>query len=437
MQKICIINKNINKQTKSNKEDKIKKGKVVIVMSLLMLMFNLVLNNVSALDDNEYFGVYNVYSFDDSYRYIKYQDRPQRIHEYYYIDKKSNILPAYCLSLGLKGAETVEGGYSVNASEFLGDEVVNNIILSGYPYKTVEELGVANESEARYATQFAVWIKICNLDINAIEPMEYGYQRVVDAINKIYNDGINFNLNYTNGVKITEIKKEGIIDEVDKSYYSKTYELEYGDNILDINLNITGISSYIITDNNNNKIDNIVGNKKIKILFPRSGNKGDINCKIDVNCSYKEKAMMFAKPDISEMQEVSLTLLPVNYKNMSLSFNEKGVSTKLIITKKDKTSDSVFIPNVKFSVYDINNQLLGNYVTDDKGQINIDIESNLKIFKDTTLVIKETEVPYPYVIEENTSQQVVDIKVGETKNVEFKNKKVEEKKKVELPKTGC
>lgn len=437
MQKICIINKNRNEQTKSNKEDKIKKGKVVIVMSLLMLMFNLVLNNVSAVDDNEYFGVYNVYSFVDSYRYIRYQDRPQRIHEYYYIDKNSNILPAYCLSLGLKGAETVDGGYSVNASEFLGDEVVNNIILSGYPYKTVEELGVANESEARYATQFAVWIKICNLDINAIEPMEYGYQRVVDAINKIYNDGINFNLNYTNGVKITEIKKEGIIDEVDKSYYSKTYELEYGDNILDINLNITGISSYIITDNNNNKIDNIVGNKKIKILFPRSGNIGDINCKIDVNCSYKEKAMMFATPDISEMQEVSLTLLPVNYKNMSLSFNEKGVITKLIITKKDKTNDNVFIPNVKFSVYDINNQLLGNYVTDDKGKINIDIESDLKIFKDTTLVIKETEVPYPYVIEENTSQQVVDIKVGETKNVEFKNKKAEEKKKVELPKTGC
>ena len=84
------------------------------------------------------------------------------------------------MNLGADGAETVEGGYDVNASEYLNDITVNNIILNGYPYKTVSELNVDNESEARYATQFAIWIKLNNLDIDYLR-----FQMLIDNFIKI------------------------------------------------------------------------------------------------------------------------------------------------------------------------------------------------------------------------------------------------------------
>lgn len=436
MQKICIINKSSNKSKDNIIKNKSKgKKKIVVVMALFMIFLNMTLNKTYANDFDE-FGKYHVYSYSDSNRYIKYQERPQRIHEYYYINSSSKQLPAYCMNLGLNGAETVEGGYDVDVSKYLDDVIVNNIILNGYPYKTVEELGLANESEARYATQFALWIKLNNLDINQITPMESEYIRVVNAIKNIYYNGINSQMIYTSGVKVEEVKNETQVDSLDESYYSKLYKLEYGENILDINLNINGIKDYIIADEKNNKIDKIVGNKAIKILFPRNSNEGDLNFTLNITSKYKESAVLFAKSSVNGMQDLSLTLEPIKENNINLISEVKEVKTKLTITKKDADNENICIPNVKFDIYDSQDNILGSFVTDKDGKINIDVEKDLKVYKNSKIKIKEMEVPYPYIIDLENSTKIIELKVGNETNVEFRNNKIEEKIKVELPKTG-
>ena len=131
MQKICIINKSSNKSKDNIIKNKSKgKKKIVVVMALFMIFLNMTLNKTYANDFDE-LGKYHVYSYSDSNRYIKYQERPQRIHEYYYINSSSKQLPAYCMNLGLNGAETVEGGYDVDVSKYLDDVIVNNIIPNG------------------------------------------------------------------------------------------------------------------------------------------------------------------------------------------------------------------------------------------------------------------------------------------------------------------
>lgn len=437
MQKICIINKtksSLNKNIITNKS-KVKR-KFILVMNLFMIILSLSCNIILAADNIENFGTYRVYSYTNSNRYIKYKNVPQRIHEYYYLDDNSKELPAYCMNLGLNGAETVEGGYNVNANEYLSDITVNNIILNGYPYKTVDELKLANESEARYATQFALWIKLNNLDINQIIPMEDTNQRVVDAIKNIYYNGVNSSLNYSNGVSIKEIKRDSILDDKDKKYYSKTYELEYGDNILDINLKIEGINDYIITNENNEEINNIVGKTRIKILFPRKSNLDNINCNITVNCKYKETAILFAKSQVSGMQDLSLTLYPIKEKITNLNFKTESIKTKLIVIKKDAKDNNIVIPNVKFNIYDVNDVFIGDFVTDSNGIIDINIEKDLNIYNDTKIKIKEVNVPYPYIIDDENSVKIIEIKVGNTNKVEFKNERIKEKIMVELPKTG-
>ena len=436
MQKICIINKSSNKSKDNIIKNKSKgKKKIVVVMALFMIFLNMTLNKTYANDFDE-FGKYHVYSYNYSNRYIKYQERPQRIHEYYYINSSSKQLPAYCMNLGLNGAETVEGGYDVDVSKYLDDTIVNNIILNGYPYKTVEELGLANESEARYATQFALWIKLNNLDINQITPMESEYIRVVNAIKNIYYNGINSQMIYTSGVKVEEVKNETPVDSLDESYYSKLYKLEYGENILDINLSINGIKDYIIADEKNNKIDKIVGNKAIKILFPRNSNEGDLNFTLNITSKYKESAVLFAKSSVNGMQDLSLTLEPIKENNINLISEVKEVKTKLTITKKDADNENICIPNVKFDIYDSQDNILGSFVTDKDGKINIDVEKDLKIYKNSKIKIKEVDVPYPYIIDLENSTKIIELKVGNETNVEFRNKKIEEKIKVELPKTG-
>lgn len=436
MQKICIINKSSNKSKDNIIKNKSKgKKKIVVVMALFMMLLNMTLNKTYANDFDE-FGKYHVYSYNESNRYIKYQERPQRIHEYYYINSSSKQLPAYCMNLGLNGAETVEGGYDVDVSKYLDDVIVNNIILNGYPYKTVEELGLANESEARYATQFALWIKLNNLDINQITPMESEYIRIVNAIKNIYYNGINSQMIYTNGVKVEEVESETPVDNLDESYYSKLYKLEYGENILDINLNINGIKDYIITDEKNNKIDKIVGNKTIKVLFPRNSNEGDFNFTLNVISKYKQSAVLFAKSSVNGMQDLSLTLEPIKENNINLISEVKEVKTKLTITKKDADNENICIPNVKFNIYDSEDNILGSFVTDKDGKIDIYVEKDLKIYKNSKIKIKEVEVPYPYIIDLENSTKTIELKVGTEANVEFRNNKIEEKIKVELPKTG-
>ncbi len=437
MQKICIINKSRNKTNENSilKNKKTKKIKVVLVAAILMMIVNIPINVIFA-EENNNFSDYHIYSYESSNRYIKYQGRPQRIYEYYYINKEQKQLPAYCMNLGLNGAETVEGGYDVNASEYVSDSIDNNIILNGYPYKSVEELKVANESEARYATQFALWVKRSNLDINQISPMEDSYLRVVNAIKQIYNNGISNFLNYTNGVQITEVKKDSILDDIDSSFYSKIYELNYGDNILDININVEGINDYTIVDENNNKIDNITKYKKIKILFPRKSNLENAECKINISSSFKENAVLFAKTKVAGMQDMSLSLEPIKKTDQDIKFKLETLKTKLEILKKDAEDGNILIPNVKFNIYDLDNKLLGTFITDSYGKINIDVESNLKIFKNSKIKIEEVEVPYPYVIDKDNNTKIIDLKVGDSVKVEFKNNKIKEIPKVELPKTG-
>ena len=79
-----------------------------------------------------------------------------------------------------------------------------------------------------------------------------------------------------------------------------------------------------------------------------------------------------------------------------------------------------------FVSLDIENFYLDYYING----ISKEVLENIKV------KIQEVEVPYPYIIDKQNSEKVVDLKVGCTTSVEFKNDKIEEKEKIELPKTG-
>ena len=80
-----------------------------------------------------------------------------RITEYVVYNKNGKEYPAYCLNVEKKGVNSTSG-YAVNVSDKLYDTNVWRTILFGYPYKSLAELGVANEQEAFTATKQAIYV---------------------------------------------------------------------------------------------------------------------------------------------------------------------------------------------------------------------------------------------------------------------------------------
>ncbi|HDR7624466.1 TPA: thioester domain-containing protein, partial [Bacillus mycoides] len=93
------------------------------------------------------------------------------------IIKNSSGQIAYCLTLGLKspnGEDLPEMGKT--------DNVVYRVLLNGFPQKSVEQLGVANQNEAHYATQLAVWNALGQLDVNELKHANKNVEKAAKAI---------------------------------------------------------------------------------------------------------------------------------------------------------------------------------------------------------------------------------------------------------------
>ncbi|MED3152467.1 thioester domain-containing protein, partial [Bacillus thuringiensis] len=91
--------------------------------------------------------------------------------------KNSSGQIAYCLTLGLKspnGEDLPEMGKT--------DNVVYRVLLNGFPQKSVQQLGVANQNEAHYATQLAVWNALGQLDVNELKHENKNVEKAAKAI---------------------------------------------------------------------------------------------------------------------------------------------------------------------------------------------------------------------------------------------------------------
>ena len=87
----------------------------------------------------------------------------EKIPDYSFVTYQMNgkEYPVYCLNNELTGV--IEGNeYPVRITGRLENELAWRVIINGYPYKTPEELGVANEIEAFVATKNAVNIVLNN-----------------------------------------------------------------------------------------------------------------------------------------------------------------------------------------------------------------------------------------------------------------------------------
>lgn len=411
------MNKNIIKKTR----------RIAIVVALLIMNLLTLGNSIYAAS----FSEINTYSIGDCGALLTYQGaQVQAI----YIESNQNgvAYPAYCMDRTKPGAE--KGSYNVTTQNTLQDIGLWRIIINGYPYKSLGELGVANQWEAFTATKQAVYCYIHG------KRLEYFGSIGTEAGNRTLNA---LRMILTNAANSTETKVSSTItinrvtdkwgqDAKDKNYVSKTYKATANAKMLkytiELNradgLNMGGIK---ITDENNNEKKEFYPNENFKVLVPIKDMKETTSFNLSVQAKVKTKPVYYGKTQKAGTQDYAITTNPYEDGTGVITEEYDKNETKLIILKKDQDNGNK-LENVEFELLNENKET---------------IYTDLKTGKDGKIVI-ENLVPGVYYLKETNPTdgyeaypELIEIKLdlNQEMTVTVNNKK-EEKPKVETNKTA-
>lgn len=422
-------NKNkIKTKAKNERKSKLlgKVGKILIPVMLIifnMLSFMSVVNaqNINSAD---------IYSVGDCGNLLTYKGLPVKV-SYVEYTKDGLHYPAYCMDKTKPGAET--NPYTVSVYEVVQDVGLWKRIINGYPYKTIEELGVNNKEEAFTATKQAVY---CYIHGN--NPDDYGAigeagQRTLNAMKNIINNANNSNeTKISSTITINRSENEWKQDEIEKDYVSKTYSVKAGANIGNYKValskeNAQDLGGIKLTDKNNQEKSEFNPNEQFKILIPIKNMNEKGQLKIKVEAQVKTKPVLYGMAPNSGYQDYALTA--GSYEDGTGEINEEYYKneTKIIIIKKDQ-QDGNLLQGVEFELLNENKETLYTGLkTNEEGKIII------KNLIPGTYYIKETKTIDGYEIYEQPIR--VEIELNQEISVTVNNKK-EEKPQIEKTKSS-
>ena len=149
--------------------------------------------------------------------------------------------------------------YSVSVNEAITDVNLWRIIINGYPYKSIQELGCNNKQEAFTATKQAIYCYIHGNNPNDYQAIGEAGQRTLNALNKILQDAKNSKeTQISNNIKINREADTFKVDNINKECVSKIYSIEAGTTITNYKVSLSAEKNQLpeeikITDLNNNE----------------------------------------------------------------------------------------------------------------------------------------------------------------------------------------
>lgn len=399
---------------------------ILCIISLLALNFLNFINSVKAVS----LGEVNIHSAGDCGSLLKYRGIVVKVAYAQYI-QDGKAFPAYCLDKTKSG---VEGNfqYNVTVEDSIKDVGIWRVIINGYPYKTIEELGVANKEEAFTATKQALYCYIHGNQLSDYEPIGEAGKRTLDAMYKIVNSAnSSTETQVSTNIVINKNDTQWKQDDKEKEYISKTYSITAPTNIDNYKVNITNekgekIDYIKLTDENNNEKEEFSQNEKFKVLVPIKQAKEKQEFNISVQTKVETKPILYGRAPNSSYQDYALT--GVTYEDGTGNAKDEYIKneTKIIIIKQDEETKEK-LEGVEFQLLDENKNV---------------VYTNLKTNKEGKIVI-ENLVPGRYYIKEINAKDgynkyeeliAVDTELNEEVIVTINNKK-EDKPEVEISKS--
>lgn len=398
--------------------------KAMAVVSMLILSALGFINSVYATNIN----TANIYAVRDCGNLLTYKGTQVKVTYVEYINEGKHY-PAYCMDKTKVGAET--NSYNVSIEGAVNDVGLWRRIINGYPYKSIQELGVANAQEAFTATKQAIY---CYIHGN--NPSDYGAigeagQRTLNAMHTIINNAQNSKESkISSTIKINKNSDSWKQDENEKNYVSKVYSVSAGANIQNYKIilsrkNNQDIGGIKLTDIDNKTKTEFNPNEKFKILVPIKEMKEKGNFELKVEAKISTKPVLYGIAPNSSYQDYALT--GVTYEDGTGNIQDEYFKneTKIIILKQDEDTNEK-LEGVEFELLDENKNVVYNGLKTDKdGKINIENIVPGRYY------IKETNTKDGYLKFEDLIK--IDINLNEQMTVTVNNKK-EEKPKIETSK---
>ena len=339
----------------------------IIISILLMIIFISGFNNAFAFE----IGAKELISLGECERLMTYNGVPIRT-TYIVYEKDGAYYPAYCLDVNLPGAE--QGSYQVNGGEKIQDVNVWRAIINGYPYKSVAELGAANEQEAFTATKQAVYTMIHGRDVNSYgavdtEAGRRTYQIYLNIVNAARSSSeiIQNNLQIT----IEKEQDEWQIDDNDSKCVSKTYHITSNVNVGNYEIFTQGLvpNGTIITDKNNNIKNKFSIGEKFKILIPIQNLTQSESFTIEAKADLETKPVVYGRTTVPGTQDYALAGYMYEEIENNLTEDYFKNITKIVVIKKEYGTEKR-LAGVKFNLLDSNKNILKeNLESNENGEI--------------------------------------------------------------------
>lgn len=321
--------------------------------------------------------------------------------------------PAYCLNKDMNGAEKIPD-YFVDVDSLIDNNEVWRAVKNGYPYKTASEMGLSSDFDAFAVTKFAIYCLIGQSDVNlftADEGDEEG-QAMLQALHNLVDIGLNGSGNFKNEIKISQ---KGKLTE-DGDYYSLVYQVTSGSTIQSYDIkSVSGLSDgELLTDIKGNIKTSFNSGENFKVKIPKQNLNSDKNINIQIEAKLKSYPLYYGKTRISGTQNYLLTAN--SYQNISTEISTKlELNTGKILINKVDSNTKESIEGAEFELYNSKDELLGTYLTNKNGEVEIPNLYQGKYY------LKETKTNENYILDKNTKFGV-DVVYNKTSTIDIENK---------------
>ncbi len=411
----------------------IKNKKIIHIMTvLLIVMLLFILNFMSLTYANSNINSAYLYASGDCGKLLKYKGI-EVIVKYVEYQNGGVSYPAYCLDKTKPGVDE-NSPYTVSIQDMINDIGLWKIIINGYPYKSIEQLGVANKEEAFTATKQAIYCYIHGNNPDDYSPIGEAGNRTLNALKNILTNAQNSTeTKISNTITINRVSEKWEQDSIDKNYVSRTYSIKKEGQIKDYKINIenedgTQLGGVKITDEKNNEKNTFNSNENFKILIPIKEMTNDKKIKINVEAKIETKPILYGKAPNAGRQDYALTA--GTYEDGTGYINEEYEKngTKIKIIKQDSQTGER-LENVEFELLNENEEVIySGLKTNENGEVMIENLIPQKYF------IKETKTIDGYEIYDKLI--AVNIGLNEELTVTVNNNKEDkptvEKKQQEL-----